>query len=186
MSTSNKRLSPVEWASITALYERGEASVKDLSERFGVTRAAIYKGLQDRGVQKSSKIDDARSDVDDSIRAARQAAMEKGRKLKDAYSNYADFIARLTMKKIQDGAQPGGTLAAHHADILVLGNAMKIIAKAREENWDILDLKTLFDEDDELPDLNIGEYSEEELADLRDANEAEYLSNQADDEDEAA
>jgi DNA-binding MarR family transcriptional regulator len=53
-----RRLSPAEWASIVDLYELGQKNQRQLAEHFGVSGAAIHKGLKKRGAIKGCRVQD--------------------------------------------------------------------------------------------------------------------------------
>lgn len=53
-----KRLSPAEWFVIVDLYELGDANQRQLAERFGVSSAAIHKGLKKRGATKGCRVEE--------------------------------------------------------------------------------------------------------------------------------
>lgn len=180
---ANARLSAADWASIVTLYQRGEKNIRELAEAFGVSPQAIQQGLKTRNIQKNSSLDEVVSEVKDKAREKREAAVQQAEQHQASYAKWAHLLAQLTIKKITEGEQ-SGQLALKNADILVLGNGMKILAKAREENWKILGIEDLLGEGSELPDLNVGEYSEEELERIRDANEEGYLENLRDDDDD--
>jgi len=63
-----------------------------------------------------------------------------------------------------------------NADLIAIKNAGVIIERARKEGWDIERIDELLGDDDGLlPDLNVGEYDNEELEAIQKANEDEYL-----------
>jgi DNA-binding MarR family transcriptional regulator len=183
LTTRTGNLTPAEWATIVVLYERGEANTRQLGERFGVSRQAIEKGLKERGIEKNSRLDEVRNDVDDKAREELARRVAEANKLKADYASYMNALTRMTMRKVAD-AEKNGALAGINADLIVLGNAIKVVAKAREESWTILDIPSLEASEDELPDLNIGEYTEDEIEAVRDANEAAWQAGLEDDEDD--
>jgi hypothetical protein len=173
MSDVQKRLSSVDWATICTLYERGEKNVRQLAEQFDVSFEAIRKGLKKRGIQKNSRLNEVMEEVKDDARIAREARVKAANVAVDQYAKYNDVIAKLTMKRVIEGDRDGN-LATKGADLLVLKNAAAIVEKARSEQWDIQGLDGLLGENAELPDLNVGEYTPEELDAIRAANEDHY------------
>lgn len=184
MSTlkTNYKLSATDWAHIVTMFERGEKNIRELAEQFGVTKQAISKGLQTRGVKGGSRLAEVMNEVADSAREARDARVKQANNLVENYTKWLDVIAKLTMKKVIDGSQTQGGIALHNADILALKNATSIVEKCRQQNWEILDIKELLGENAELPDLNVGEYTPEELDRIRQANEDSYLEGLDDDD----
>jgi DNA-binding MarR family transcriptional regulator len=181
--TTGKKLTPAEWATVVVLYERGDKNTRQLGEQFGVSRQAIEKGLKERGIEKASNLDEVRNDVDDAARAELARRVAEANKLKSDHASYVGAITKITMKKIADANQ-ASNLPSINADLIVLGNAMKIVAKGRDETWKILGIDDLKDQADQLPDLNIGEYTPDEIAGIQDAIEESYQSGIEDDEEE--
>lgn len=178
------RLTPSDWATIVTLYERGEKNLRELGEQFGVSKQAIQKGLKDRGVEKGSRLDEVAGEVDDAARKAREAQVAQANATRDNYAKWTDVIAKMTMKAVIDGSANNGSVSNRNADILTLKNAMAIVEKARSESWVILGIEDLLGEGAELPDLNVGEYTEDELDSIRQGNEESYLDNLTDDDDD--
>lgn len=181
---TSKRLSATDWAHIVTLFERGEKNLRELAEQFDVSIQAISKGLKSRGVKKGSRLGEVAGEVNDAAREVREAKVKQANNLVESYAKWFDVIAKLTMQKVIEGSKTTGGLAAINADILSMKNAIAIIHKARAENWEILDIKELLGENAELPDLNVGEYTPEELERIREANEESYLEGLEEDEDE--
>lgn len=182
--TTQKRLSATDWATVVTLYQRGEKNLRELAEQFGVSIQAISKGLKARGVEKGSRLNEVIGEVDDAARQERERRVKQANNQVESYAKWYDVIAKLTMKKIIDGSQTPGGIAAQNAELLALKNATAIIEKARAESWEILDIKDLLGENAELPDLNVGEYTPEELERIRQANEEGYLEGLEDEDDE--
>ena len=181
---ANARLTPSDWATIVTLYERAEKNISELAEQFGVTKQAIQQGLKSRGVSKGSRLDEVSDEVDDAARKAREAQVAQANATRDNYAKWVDVLAKMTMKKLIDASQGGG-VSTVNADILTIKNGMAIIEKARSESWVILGIEDLLGEGAELPDLNVGEYTEDELDKIREGNEASYLDNLVDEDDDS-
>jgi DNA-binding MarR family transcriptional regulator len=168
------RLTPSDWATVVTLYERGEKTLRELAEQFGVSPQAIQKGLKQRGIEKASRLDEVSNEVDDVARKERERRVKQAAQHVETYAAWYNVLAKLAMKKVIDANQAGG-IATVNADVLTIKNAIAIIEKARNESWDILGIEDLLGEGSELPDLNVGEYSESELERIREANEQSYL-----------
>lgn len=180
---AGKNLSAAEWATIVVLYQRGEKNTRQLGEQFGVSRQAIEKGLKERGIEKASRLDEVRNDADDAARAELARRVAEANKLKSDHASYVGALTKMTMKKVAD-ANNAGNLPSINADLVVLGNAMKIVAKGRDETWTILGIDELKDQSDQLPDLNIGEYTPDEIGDIQDAIEESYQTGLEEEENE--
>lgn len=177
------KITASEWAQIVTSYQRGEKSVIDLAAEFNVSHQAISKGLRERGVTRASRLTENIESEEDKARKEHEARMERAKTSVEKFAKYNDAIVQMVMKRLIEGDRDGD-LAEKHNEILVLKNGQSVIAKARKENWDILQIKDIIDEEDSLPDLNIGEYTPDELEAIRRANEEAYLEGVADPEDE--
>jgi len=177
-----KRLTSVEWATVVTLYERGEKTVKEMAEQFGVSPQAIREGLRTRGATRDSRLPEVKSEVEDAARAEHARRVADAQKVREDHAKYIKVLTQLAVKKVSEAAS-SGSLPLVNADMLTLKNAMAIVATGRRELWDILDIAKLMDEEEELPDLNIGEYSPDEIDTMRDANEADYQETIDEDED---
>jgi hypothetical protein len=183
MSDSQKRLSSVEWAAIVTAYERGEKTIPVLAAEFKVSDEAIRKGLRKRNVVKNSRNEEVIGEAVDEARLARERKVKAAEQAVDQYAKYNDVITKLTIKRVIDGDRDG-TLAGKNAEILTLKNAAAIVERCRREQWDIQGLENLLGENAELPDLNVGEYSPDELEAIRAANEDHYQESMRSDDDE--
>lgn len=180
---TNKRLTATDWAHIVTLYERGEKNLRELSDQFGVTLQAISQGLKARGVKKGSRLDEVAGEVSDIARQERERKVKQANQQVEQYAKYYDAIAKLTMKKVIEASANNGSVAIVNADVLTLKNAIATIRTAREESWEIQKLDELLGDLAELPDLNVGEYTPEEIEKIREANEEGYLEGLDDEED---
>lgn len=162
------RITPANWATIVVLYQRGEKNTRELAEQFGVTRQAIEKGLKSRGIEKGSRLDEVRNEANDSARAEIVRRVSEPNKCKSEHAGWISAIERLAMRKIVD-AENAQNLPSVNADMVVLSNTLKIVAKGRKGIWRILDIDGLKDQGDKLPELNIGEYTVDEIGDIQDA-----------------
>jgi hypothetical protein len=132
-----------------------------------------------------SRLTEVMGEVDDVARAERERKVKAANTAVEQYSKYYDaFVKRLVKTVLIDGSQTPGGIAAANAEVLVIKNSLQALRIAREENWDILDIKDLLGENAELPDLNVGEYTPDEIEAIRASNEEHYLESQDGDEDE--
>jgi len=170
---SAPKLSPADWATIVTLYSRGEKTVRDLADMFKVSPQAIHQGLRQRGVQKGSKVSDVAGEVADEAAEARKAKVKDAQKKAEEYSKRFDLIAQHTVKAIVDAHQ-GGNVSTANPALVALKNGVAILRAARQEHWDIHKVDELLQENEDLAELNVGEYTEDELAAIREANEAAF------------
>jgi hypothetical protein len=173
VSTSNAKLSPADWATVITLYSRGEKSIRELAVMFKVAPQSIHEGLRKRGTKKGSALGDVTREVEDEAAAAHKQRVQAAHQTAERYQKYNELLIQLTVKKIAD-ANTAGTLSAINADILTLKNGMAILAKGRKEACEIGKVEEMLQQDEELAQLNVGEYTEEELEAIRAANEEAY------------
>lgn len=171
---AQSRLSPSDWATVVTLYERGEKNLRELADQFGVSPQAIQKGLKARGIEKGSRLDEVTNEVDDAARRERERRVQNAGLAVEQYAKWYEALAKLTMNKVIT-ANTNGNIATVNAEVLTLKNATAIVEKARRESWEILGIEDLLGEGAELPDLNVGEYSPDELEAIRQGNEESYL-----------
>jgi hypothetical protein len=171
--SNTAKLSPSDWATIVTLFSRGEKSVRDLAVMFKCAPSSIHEGLRKRGVKKGSALGDVTQEAEDEAASAHRARVAAAHQTAERYGKYNDLFVQLTVKKITDAHQ-NGTLAAVNGDVLTLKNGMAILAKGRKEAWEIGKVEAMLEQDEELAVLNVGEYSEEELAAIQAANEEAY------------
>jgi transposase-like protein len=177
----SKRLSPAEWAEIVVLYERGEASQQELADRFGVSRQAIGSGLRERDIVMGSKLGDVRAEAEDIAAEKRAIRTREAADFKSRYSKYNSLIGNIVMKKISEAEQPGGAgLASVNAQLVTLRTASQIIKRVREENYALMDIAELDTDDDQLPELGVSVYTDNEIDQITRANEEAYNGAMAD------
>lgn len=168
------KISPSEWAEIVVAYQRGDKNMVELAAEYGVSVPNISQGLRARGISRTSALTETIDDEDAQARKAREEKVQHAKKKEETYSRYNDAIAQMVMKRVIDGDQ-NNNLRDKSAEIKVLKEAQHVLGKARREMWQILRIEDLLGEDEQLPDLNVGEYTPEELERLRAANEEHYL-----------
>lgn len=149
---------------------------------FGVSRTAIVKGLRSRGISKGSRLDEVRDEADSKAREERSRKVTQANLSVENYAKYNDIIVKLAMGKVIE-ANKNNNLATITSELLALKTAAQIVERTRIENWSILKIDDLLGDEAELPDLNVGEYSEEELDEIRAQNDEAYLES-IDDSDE--
>ena len=166
-TTPKKRLSEKEWSEIVVLWELGEHSLQDLSDRYGITTGAISSGLNRRGaihgrlaMEEAQKV--AKGSQDDFA-----VMLQRAKDTKDFHYKSSSLIGQLAVKKVQQAERGDISYAQADDEIKVLLNASKVNAEARKERFAVLGL----DKDDlvleDLPELTIQEMSSFEVEQIR-------------------
>lgn len=180
------KITPAQWAEIVTAFQRGEKNMVQLGEEYGVDYKTISRGLRTRGVSRNSKLTEHAQDDDAELaRKEREEMAARAKKKQETYSKYNDAIVQMMMKRLVQGDKDGNNIATYAKEIRVLKDASQILERARRENWEILRIEDLLGESESMPDLNVGEYTPEEIEEIRRANEEHYLEEQShEDEDE--
>lgn len=175
---TGKRLTTAEWSEATTLYELGQASLSDLSRRFGISSSALSQYFKNKGITKGSK----RSEIEDKVKEAITekaiteaitfASLRKKRIEETKAQSYQSIsmIAALTAKLVSDTARAGKSIATLEDDLKSLKLASSIISQTRYERYKLLDIDLEVDEST-LPVLEIRNLTQKEIEKLRSSDE---------------
>lgn len=177
MSTDGKtgaggrHLKPAEWETIKALYEAGTATIDELATQFEVKPDTLRKRLKREGVVKGSRSEQvAEAAASAAADAAREQAERMVRRIgetKEQHYQYAEAIAKVTMKTIVAAQNKGQALAAIEGDLSALQRAMKTLETARKERWAILGLDNDDGNPEDVPELLVSELTEEQVREIQ-------------------
>ena len=167
-----KRLSPADWERAVALYEAGDMTIKALGTMFGISETAMGAGLRKRDAVKGSKAGDVASDLQKQMKEEHERLVKEVADMKNRYVKFNDLVASMTMKRIGEASRNGTPFGILKADLQVLHSASRILKNTRDEHYHLYGLYKEDDlEDAELPELNIGQYTAEEMENIRAAGE---------------
>jgi hypothetical protein len=180
--TESKRLLPAQWEEIKELWELGTVNLADLSNRFGISKQAIHKGLKKRGVVYGSRRHEVGKRIaEEATKAAATAGAEfvaKRRSLIDqAKTNYLksnNFIMLQTMQLLQDAKAKAHAFGTLNADLNALQQAAKILTATRKETYTILEVEEDVDET-QLPKLIVEDLTEDEIFQIQSADADDEL-----------
>lgn len=162
-----RRLTPAQWSQIVALWEFGEATIEDLASAYEVSKTAIKKGLKNRGSIKGCRAHEVGNAVAEQAKTDAAARVEKITKMKEKYLGWSDLLGKLTMKEVGDAVKDGVPLEQKKNNLVALNKAVANISKLRDENFHLFGLYDDNPDDEELPELIVGEYTAEELDKIR-------------------
>lgn len=184
--TPSKRLKDSEWIVISALWERGEVTLKELSDRFGITEAALSQGLKRRGVKRGSKAHFLAKEVQAKTQEEQAKLVEEIYNFKKRFLRYGDFLMTSTMNQIMEAKKEGKKLVSVKGEIDTIIAATKVYKTIRNDMYHLYDLYNPDNKPDEDLNFNIGVYSEADIKALREAQEihAKMSSGESEDEDE--
>lgn len=180
------RLKESDWALAVSLWERGEVTLRELSERFGVTEAALSQGLKRRGAKRGSKAHLIHKEVEKTLSDERKKMIEEVYTFKKKYIRYGDFLMTLTMNLITEAKKDDKKLFNIKNEIETIIAATKVYKTIRNDMFHLYDLYNNEHTDDEQLDFNIGVYTEADIQALRESQEqmARMLGQTNDDEPE--
>jgi hypothetical protein len=181
-----KRLKESEWIVISALWERGETTLKELSEKFKISEAALSQGLKRRGIKRGAKAHHIAKEV--AAKADEEAAkmVEEIYNFKKRFLRYGDFLMTSTMNQIMEAKKEGKKLATVRQEVETIIAATKVYKTIRNDMYHLYDLYNPDNKPDENLNFNIGVYSEADILALREAQRisAETSGGVDDEEDE--
>jgi DNA-binding Lrp family transcriptional regulator len=169
--TPSKRLRESEWIVVSSLWERGEVTLKELSEKFGISEAALSQGLKRRGVKRGSKAHLAFKEIEAKSKEEREKLVEEIYNFKKKFLRYGDFLMTLTMNQITEAKKGGKTIASAKPEIEAIFSATKVYKTIRNDMYHLYDLYNPDAQPTDDMDFNIGVYSEKELDELREAQD---------------
>ena len=159
------------WREIEILWESGEVTLRQLSERYGRpsdTFAAHFKKL---GIKKGSRAEELRKIVKKHVEedAHNEAAVlsERIRKTKDEHYKMAEAIAKLTFNELMKVRREDKRFRDCQNDIKTLLLAAEALKRTREERWITLGLDKDAVDEDSLPDLVLRRMTDEDVAQMR-------------------
>lgn len=178
-----RRLKPAEWKKICVLWERGEATAKELCAEYGVSKSALFEYFKRNGIVWKSKIEEVAEETTTAASATpgvsefilkRQARVEQTKEQHYEYHRVTDqLIMQLVVKAARPdpatGLVPG--MASVAADLKALRQAKAALSIGRRERLVVLGAENEFDER-ELASLTIEEKSDAEIRKIA-ASEAE-------------
>lgn len=167
-----KRLNEAQWIVVSSLWERGEVTLKDLSEKFGISEAALSQGLKRRGIKRGAKAHLAYKELEAKHKEEKIKMIEDIWNFKKKFLRYGDFLMTLTMNEISEAKKAGVPLTTKRAEFESIYAATKIYKTVRNDMFHIYGLYDKDKDDEEQSEeFNIGVYSEKELDNLREAQE---------------
>lgn len=167
-----KRLNEAQWIVVSSLWERGEVTLKDLSEKFGISEAALSQGLKRRGIKRGAKAHLAYKELEAKHKEEKEKMIEEVWNFKKKFLRYGDFLMTLTMNEISEAKKAGSPLTSKRAEFESIYAATKIYKTIRNDMFHIYGLYDKDNKEEEgNEEFNIGVYSEKELDLLREAQE---------------
>lgn len=169
------RLSQAQWREIELLWESGDITLKELSEKYGKSTDTIYAHFKSKGIKRGARAEELRK-IADSL--AKQKAQEEShiiseriRNTKEQHYKMAEAIGKLVFKEVLQVQSSGSKYREIQQDLKSLHVAMETLKKVREERWVVLGLDKDVVDEDSLPELIMSTMTAEQAQALRDAQE---------------
>lgn len=167
---SPRRLKESEWLVVSSLWERGESTLRELSETFKVSEAALSQGLKRRGIKRGSKAHVALKEIEQKSREEKEKLIEDIYNFKKKFLKYGDFLMTLTMTELTE-AKKGGKIATAKPQLETIYAATKVYKTVRNDMFHLYDLYNPDNQPQENLDFNIGVYSDKDIEAMREAQE---------------
>lgn len=165
------RLTPSQWREIEMLWESGEVTLSQLSEKYGKHIDTFVAHFKKNGNQKGSRKEELRKIAQEAAKKqARNEAeviSERIRKTKEEHYKMSEAIAKLTFDEILKVRQSDGQFRSIKQDISALLLAAETLKKVREERWVVLGLDKDVIDEDALPELVMSTMTDEQVQELR-------------------
>jgi len=177
-----RRLTPAEWAEIVTVWELGKVTLDDLNKQFGISVAAISKGLKSRGATKGSRSHEiaaevTRATIRTSEEQAFSAAAERKRKIEETKAEAYQWARTLQQQivgqfvKAQKDELP---FEAVMGNIKTLKIAIDALEKGRQTRYAVLNADQDVDAE-QLEQLVISNLTNEEIEKLKQMDEDDGL-----------
>lgn len=169
--TPQKRLTEAEWIVVSSLWELGEVTLKELSEKFGISEPALSQGLKRRGIKRGSKAHLASKEVELRIKEEKEKMVEEIFHFRKKFLKYGDFLMTLTMNELTEAKKAGDKLITKKPELDAIFAATKVYKTIRHDMFHLYDMYNNNDTGEENEEFNFGVYSEKEIEELREAQE---------------
>lgn len=160
---SYRKLTPAEWEQVVVLWESGSVTLKDLQTRFGISTVSLHQGLNKRGAVKGKRAKEFARTTEEALKSDAQRRAEEIRGFKQSYQKYGDFIMQATVKELNDLLKGPRSPEVNRRIFTSLKYSAEIFATMRDQKFHLYDLYNVNDEDGQLPDIAVVQYSDEEL-----------------------
>ncbi|MCC0003829.1 MAG: hypothetical protein H6872_01280 [Methylobacteriaceae bacterium] len=161
------RLTSTDWAQVRAEWEVGEASLEELSQKYGVSRRALQIHFRKHSSEKGSQSKVVAREVAEAIFAAfgadRQERVRLGREARATEFDNARRLERLIMTQLEE-AEAGGSAAFRSSAVMkAISLATQALERTQNMKWRALGLGP--DEStDDLPVIEIVDLTEQEIS----------------------
>ncbi|MEG0062970.1 MAG: hypothetical protein RR740_00055 [Pseudomonas sp.] len=172
-----KRLTPREYARAKTMWQSGEYSLAEISDTVGVSATALSRRFKRDTVSKGSDAKKVSAAVKRAIEKTSAAQAEElasaAHDMKMLALKAVDLFTKKAYSEVAKSIQAGTALGEKLNDLKALEIASKIVSNNYGTGARILGLDQNLGLDEELPELNINIMTENDVAELREAQRRE-------------
>jgi hypothetical protein len=172
-----KRLTPREYARAKTMWQSGEYSLAEISDTVGVSATALSRRFKRDTVSKGSDAKKVSAAVKRAIEKTSAAQAEElasaAHDMKMLALKAVDLFTKKAYSEVAKSIQAGTPLGEKLNDLKALEIASKIVSNNYGTGARILGLDQNIGLDEELPELNINIMTENDVAELREAQRRE-------------
>lgn len=165
---THRKLSLADWEQVVVLWEAGTVTLSDLSERFGISKAALHEGLKKRRAVKGRRAREFGEAAADSLKSEAQRRIEQIKDFRKNYHKYGDFIMQATMKELSELMKESPrTRETQRRIFTCLKYSAEIFAICNKEKHILFELDKDRAEDGDLPEISVVQYDPEEIEQIK-------------------
>ena len=165
-----KRLSAKDWIKAEAMYESGDYSLEQIAETFSVHKLTVQRHMKSKGIEKGAAAKRLKEKIDARAEeAAEEEVDETTRRIQEVKERH--FMLNTTIdkkitKELIEAEREGRPISTAHNNLKSYKLMAETLKITRSNEYEILGITDDL-ADDELPDLEIRDMLEEEIAEMR-------------------
>ncbi len=180
MTDKKKPLTPLEWTELETMWGSGEYTLSDLADKSGLRPETLSRRFKAKGIAKGSlgMSETVAKAIEDTAIDKNKERLDKIEKRRDFYDSTASFFAQVTRKTITDQLKAESSLEMIEGDLKALQRASNALAKCFDVSSRALGMDREEIDNDELPQLLIGELTQEQVKQIRHAQSGEAIEDE--------
>ena len=171
------RLSPSTWAEIEALWQVGEVTLAELSDRYGVSQRALQAHFHKRGITKGEKSAALAATVKEEVLKDElddpDLTVKRAKDVREAAYTNAVVVENLMMAQLQAVQKDPSQVLKAASAVKMLSLAAAGLERLHDLKWKALGLDRDSAFQGEMPELVIRVLTDEEAAEMRAAQQEE-------------
>lgn len=175
-----RKLTARQKAEAAALWSAGDATLHDLSVRYGKTKEHLSRTFTKMGVKKGERareaVEEAKAAIAKEMVSDSAELAKKVRAAKDDSDRFYTTLRKLTLHEIITAKKSGLPLSAIFNNLKSLEVASKIARITQEGQFEVLGISTEPVElEDDIPELRITGLSSDQIEELRNTQSTDQL-----------